>query len=842
MNGLSVTNTVPNPPDMFLAAALAMAESGWHVFPLRPGRKEPLTAHGQNDATVDPDQIRRWWTATPSANIGLACAPSGLYVVDIDVSEGKNGRRSWDALVAEHGQVPVTRTVQTWSGGFHIYYRMPAQPLSNTASKIGEHIDSRGNGYVVAPPSIIGGKRYWTVLDQPVADMPDWLEDLFRATPVRPAAARPAGIHLATVAPASDVHARVQQLGAELAAAPVGAGNSTAARIAYMVGQYVGAGQISPTDAEYELVSALGTWVYAHPADRDAMILTIRRQIESGARSPRAWEPPRYPVRAETGPATTDHAVALPADLESAVPTDVFTDAGQGRVLARDLPGVAYATGIGWLLWDGCRWREVEEPDVLATVTRHYAARFAAEVANLRDLLRRVADVQAAMASGADHEDRERLDAEVDRQTALVGQYRSLQNSSRLAGVIRGLRSAVLVDADRFDRADYLLNTPSGTVDLRTGVLRPCDPRDLITKVTAAPYRPGAVHPDWTAAQSALPPESAAWLQKRLGAAITGVQLADDVVFLAGPGSNGKSLFANDGLIRSLGDYAIMVQSSVIGRTTADSSSANPVLAQLRGARVALVEELPEEFALSTKALKEVAGTGTIVARRLYRDPMTFPATHTLLVNTNHQPTVLETDWGTWRRLTQVPFPYTFRARPTGPTERRGDPGLVRRMRSGADGQWEAILAWLVAGARAVIADPSALVIGQYREEDGRPDSIYDATQSWRISGDVLSAYAAEFLVADPLGEIARMDLVWHLGMWLRQQGQSPWSARLISSRMAQCPAFAGTTVGRASAVASLSRPGQGDVFTAGSWIVGSSELPTLSARPEVIRGLRYAG
>lgn len=61
--------------------ALALAQGGWQVLPLRG--KIPLTAHGMKDATTDPAQLERWWAGGAAHNIGIR-VPSSLLVLDID--------------------------------------------------------------------------------------------------------------------------------------------------------------------------------------------------------------------------------------------------------------------------------------------------------------------------------------------------------------------------------------------------------------------------------------------------------------------------------------------------------------------------------------------------------------------------------------------------------------------------------------------------------------------------------------------------------------------------------------------------------------------------------------
>ena len=82
---------------LFLAAALAYGRLGWEKFPIREGTKDrPHLKEWGVWATSNPDQISKWWTAWPRDNIGLACGPSQIAVVDVDTKEGKNGQRTID--------------------------------------------------------------------------------------------------------------------------------------------------------------------------------------------------------------------------------------------------------------------------------------------------------------------------------------------------------------------------------------------------------------------------------------------------------------------------------------------------------------------------------------------------------------------------------------------------------------------------------------------------------------------------------------------------------------------------------------------------------------------------
>jgi Bifunctional DNA primase/polymerase, N-terminal/Primase C terminal 1 (PriCT-1) len=169
-------------PATLLKAALAVARNGKPVFPCKPGGKEPLTRRGHIDATTDPRKIHMWWKRWPNANIAVPTGGrSGVLVVDVDHPA------SLDALEAKHGQFPETRTHSTGSGGTHLIFAYPeGSDIRNSAGKLGEGLDVRGEGgYIIVPPSRT--TRPYEVLDAlPLADTPPWLRETL-TKPKRPA-------------------------------------------------------------------------------------------------------------------------------------------------------------------------------------------------------------------------------------------------------------------------------------------------------------------------------------------------------------------------------------------------------------------------------------------------------------------------------------------------------------------------------------------------------------------------------------------------------------------------------------------------------------------------------
>jgi hypothetical protein len=165
--------------------ALKYAAFGWHVHPIVPRQKIPLTKHGVKDATTDADQIRAWWTKWPDANIAVACGKgSGVYVVDIDVEQATSVD-GYESL-KEFPPLPETVRQGTPRGGFHAFYRATDPPGNRNSFRPG--IDIRGDGYyVLLPPSIHpNGKQYfWAEGCGPdeieLADFPDFMRPTVKA-------------------------------------------------------------------------------------------------------------------------------------------------------------------------------------------------------------------------------------------------------------------------------------------------------------------------------------------------------------------------------------------------------------------------------------------------------------------------------------------------------------------------------------------------------------------------------------------------------------------------------------------------------------------------------------
>lgn len=283
--------------DRLQSAALRAAEHGFAVFPLWPDTKNPAVKGWPTVATTDPDIISRWWRGR-AWNIGIACEPSKLVVVDLDTAHGESPPQRWagarhgldvfERLAAEADElVPdATYHVVTPSGGQHFYYRAPTQPpLRNTQARLGWRIDTRGRGgYIVGAESRTSSGLYLPRDVGMPAPLPDWLVDaLAPAPPVPP----PAPVDLAPHRISPYVGAAVADEVAQVRAAPRGQRHQILLHAALALGNLVGAGVLDHSDAARTLRSAATPHIGVDGFTEKEAETTIRDGLSYGTKRPR---------------------------------------------------------------------------------------------------------------------------------------------------------------------------------------------------------------------------------------------------------------------------------------------------------------------------------------------------------------------------------------------------------------------------------------------------------------------------------------------------------------------------------------------------------------------------
>lgn len=435
-----------------------------------------------------------------------------------------------------------------------------------------------------------------------------------------------------------------------------------------------------------------------------------------------------------------------------------LTDGHLGeRIVRQYLGGRFLAWGNRrWALWDGRRWDIECSGDTVAEAVllalRKVAVHEIARADRARDKALRKAEERGDATKPI-------LDGHAKRMGSIAG----LSSNGKIRAVMAIVRSFVQRSLSDFDAENthHLLNVANGVVDLRTGELTEHDPALMFTQVSRVAYVVGAEHPDWKKALTALPDEVADWMQVRFGQAATGKATADDVVpFLQGGGENGKTTVLL-GVKKALGEFCIPVPEKVLLGSPSDHSTE---LFALKGVRLALIEELPEGDWLNASRLKRVSGTETgITARAIGENNVTWEPSHSLMVTTNYRVQIGAADHGTWRRLALVRFPFSFDGKGS-PESREKDDTLRDRLRDGEDGQHEAVLAWLVEGAKMFYTR------GLERERD-TPAVVKADTETWRTEGNGPITFLNEVLVRDDQAAVRSSDVYRMFCRWNEERG-----------------------------------------------------------------------
>lgn len=412
-----------------------------------------------------------------------------------------------------------------------------------------------------------------------------------------------------------------------------------------------------------------------------------------------------------------------------------------------------WASGLGWMQWNGKVWRECTDASVMEEIRQWALAGF-----------QRVLDKQ-------------RAEPNKDLRNEMDG-WRGALAASKLGNLLKLSRGILESSATDFDYDPDAINCQNGILDLKTGVLTPHDPDRLMTKITGCDYVPATFHPDWKQALGAVPEAVTEWFQIRMGQALTGHTPPDDLILICqGGGSNGKSTIM-DAVAKAAGKrggyHTAVADRALLG----NASDNHPTeMMDFLGARLAVLEETPEAKRLDVTRVKKLAGTDQITARKMRQDSVTFSATHTLIINTNHKPLVEESDHGTWRRLAMLVFPFTFR-KPgeacTGPNDKPGDPNLRQRVKTD-ERVTEAVLAWMVEGARKWYAADRIM--------PQPPKDVVNATLEWRKESDLVLSFIGDVLEFDWNSHILTRELHEVFNKYLEEKGHREWADRTFVSR-----------------------------------------------------------
>jgi putative DNA primase/helicase len=325
-------------------------------------------------------------------------------------------------------------------------------------------------------------------------------------------------------------------------------------------------------------------------------------------------------------------------------------------------------------------------------------------------------------------------------------------NSYSLNGMIATARSLIVQEPTEFDNEPWLLNTESGTLDLRSGELRAHDPGDYITQITACDYDVEATCPLWLAFLDRIfdhDNEMIEYIQRLFGYILTGVVNEDILPILFGDGRNGKSKLTG-ALLGMMGDYAVKLPITVLIKTKGDQHPAGK--AMLFRKRFALAGEPEERHSLKEGEVKDLTGGDTLEARFMHENFFTFEPTHKIVLQTNHKPEIDDTSDGIWERVKLIPFDVTIPA-----AERDLELGDKLKL------EYIGILAWAVRGCMEWQS-------GGLRQ----PDKVTLRTADYRGESDELQSFIDEKCVIKTGAKCARNVLYMAYQQWAGNNAMPP--------------------------------------------------------------------
>ncbi|WP_254073239.1 phage/plasmid primase, P4 family, partial [Acidisphaera sp. S103] len=238
------------------------------------------------------------------------------------------------------------------------------------------------------------------------------------------------------------------------------------------------------------------------------------------------------------------------------------------------------------------------------------------------------------------------------------GELRTIARAATAAAVERFAQSDPLlaVTSAIWDRDTYLLGTPGGTLDLRTGELRDPTREDHITKLTAVTPSVMPECPKWLAFLEQVTKGDTGlirFLKQWCGYCLTGDVSQHALLFAHGPGGNGKGVFINT-VSWIMGDYAIAAAMDTF--VASDGNNHPTDLAMLRGARMVMVSETEEGRAWAESRIKLLTGGDKIRARFMRQDFFEYMPQFKLNFIGNHKPVLKNVDDAAKRRINMVPF------------------------------------------------------------------------------------------------------------------------------------------------------------------------------------------
>lgn len=419
-------------------------------------------------------------------------------------------------------------------------------------------------------------------------------------------------------------------------------------------------------------------------------------------------------------------------------PTD-YSDVGQATVLAREYEcKLRYSPSTDYIVYNGSYWEESapkSQAVAQALTERQLEEAETAIAKQTQEMVKNgafaiLASVGPKKAVGMFNKAQVHSYELFESAQAYKKYAVKRRDDKYLSSALKVARPMLEIEQRILDVNEFLLNTPSATYDLRTGVIQDHKAEDYITKQTECD--PSLDNEQlWLDALNTIfvgDQELIGYVQMIVGLAAIGKVYVEALIISYGEGRNGKSTFWNV-ISRVLGNYSGSISADIL--TSQIRRNVKPELAEAKGKRLLIAAELEEGMRLNTSNIKQLCSTDEIAAEKKYKDPFKYVPTHTLVLYTNHLPKVGAIDKGTWRRLIVIPFLATIEGN--------------KDIKNYADYLFEnaggAVLQWIIEGAKKVIVADYKLPL---------PEVVDVAIQQYKSDNDWLGHFLEECCELDP--------------------------------------------------------------------------------------------
>jgi len=318
------------------------------------------------------------------------------------------------------------------------------------------------------------------------------------------------------------------------------------------------------------------------------------------------------------------------------------------------------------------------------------------------------------------------------------------------AGVERFAQSdrAFAVTSAIWDNDPWLLGTPGGTVDLRTGAMYPARPADHITKLTSVTPAATANCPKWLAFLDQATDgdqEFVGFLKRWFGYCLSGITREHALLFVFGDGGNGKGV-AMVAVAGVMGDYAVAAPMDTFAATKNEKHPTD--MAMLAGARMVMVNEVEEGQGWAEARLKALTGGDPITARFMRRDFFTYFPAFKLTISGNHKPGLKNVDEAVRRRVKLAPFLHK-------------PPVVDNLLTEKLKAEWPDILRWMIEGC-----------LEWQRDGLGEPEAVREATEAYFEAQDTTAKWLAERCKIYPTLEVRPGVLMADYRYWAASNGE----------------------------------------------------------------------